>query len=69
MHLSSEEEAQQRSAVLAVQREMEDADEPNFLEEEGAAFCFIGIFLIDICYTFSSGDVKADYFHQQTLVR
>lgn len=43
MYLFSEEEAQQRSAVLAVQREIEDADEPNFLEEEGT-FCFRKIF-------------------------
>lgn len=30
-----EEEAQQSAAVLAVQREMEDADELNYLDEEG----------------------------------
>lgn len=32
--LTAEEEAQQREAVLAVQREMEDADELNYLDEE-----------------------------------
>ena len=40
MYLFPEEEAQQRSAVLAVQREMEDADEPNYLEEEGIFYFF-----------------------------
>lgn len=34
-HSILEEEAQQSAAVLAVQREMEDADELNYLEEEG----------------------------------
>jgi len=32
----TEEEAQQNAAVLAVQREMEEADELNYLDEEGA---------------------------------
>lgn len=31
----SEEEAQQKAHILAVQRELEEADEPNLLEEEG----------------------------------
>lgn len=35
MYSILEEEAQQREAVLAVQREMEDADELNYLDEEG----------------------------------
>lgn len=30
-----EEEAQQKAHILAVQRELEEADEPNLLEEEG----------------------------------
>lgn len=33
--VSTEEEAQQKAHMLAVQRELEEADEPNLLEEEG----------------------------------
>lgn len=33
--LFSEEDAQARAAIIAVQKEMDDADEPSFLEEEG----------------------------------
>lgn len=34
VELSAEEDAQARAAIIAVQKEMDDADEPSFLEEE-----------------------------------
>lgn len=59
-----EEEAQQSAAVLAVQREMEDADELNYLDEEGT-FTSVSWKLLD-CYsfgTFRGEDRKSEYFN------